>query len=74
MTRLTLLTPLVATLALAQSAPPPAFVSGNRFIEEAASPMDLIGDAYEVQRYQISNLPGWGGTGGDALVKDALAK
>jgi uncharacterized protein (TIGR03435 family) len=38
-------------------------VSGNRFTEEAASLMDLIGDAYGVRPYQISGLPSWGDSG-----------
>ncbi len=102
MTRLTLLTPLAVTLAVAQSASPPAFevasirqnnryewirrpwntnlrcaagphcgVSGSRFTEEAASLVDLIGDAYAVQRYQISSLPDWADSGHDVYDIDA---
>src|SRR5690348_14096587 len=40
-------------------------ISGDRFTEEMASLADLIMDAYQVRRYQMSGLPGWGDSGQD---------
>jgi uncharacterized protein (TIGR03435 family) len=47
-------------------------ISGNRFTEEVASLSDLMMDAYNVKRYQISGLPNWGDSGRD--VYDIAAK
>ena len=53
------------------AAGPHGCVSGNRLTEDAASLMDLIGDAYGVQRYQISGLPGWGDSAHNVYDIDA---
>jgi uncharacterized protein (TIGR03435 family) len=47
-------------------------ISGNKFNDELASLTDLIMDAYNVRRYQISGLPDWGDSGHD--VYDVAAK
>ena len=40
-------------------------IAGMRFTEEVASLVDLIIDAYQVRRFQIARVPGWGDTGQD---------
>ena len=40
-------------------------ISGNRFNEEGASLVDLIMDAYNLKRFQVSGLPPWGDSGRD---------
>ena len=47
-------------------------IAGMRFTEETASLVDLIMDAYQVRRFQIAGLPGWGDTGKD--VYDIAAR
>ncbi len=49
-----------------------ACISGSRFTEKTASLADLIMDAYDVKRYRIEGLPGWGDSGHD--VYDIAAK
>jgi uncharacterized protein (TIGR03435 family) len=47
-------------------------ISGSRFSEEGASLADLIMDAYQVRRHQITGLPEWGDSGHD--VYDIAAR
>ncbi len=53
------------------AAGPHGAVCGNRFTEEVASLLDLIGDAYSVRPYQISRLPDWGDSAHDVYDIDA---
>jgi uncharacterized protein (TIGR03435 family) len=46
------------------------FTSG-RYVETAATLSDLIAEAYDVHDYQISGVPGWAQSGGDAFDIDA---
>src|SRR5258706_8747587 len=47
-------------------------ITGNRYVSEGSSLLDLIMDAYRVKRYQVTGLPQWGDSGHD--VYDLAAR
>lgn len=60
--------------SLANLACPPhnCGITGNRYVSEGSSLLDLLMDAYKLKRYQVTGLPSWGDSGHD--VYDLAAR